>query len=189
MKTKNFKKFYGFTLLEMIVATAIFVIVSTICIGIYILTMKANTKVIAMQKVQNEIRFAMDYISREIRLANVNYDYYTDSMSMNPAEELALEDNFSNKVFFRKISRINEETEKENNFLQVKYNNSDWSDITGDNINVKDLYFYISPSQYPPTEDDFNKQSLVTITMKLVDNRDQSEIFLQTTISSRNYTE
>lgn len=188
MKIKKIRNFSGFTLLEMIVATAIFVIVSTICIGIYILTMKANTKVIAMQKVQNEMRFAMEYISREIRLASIDYDYYTDFTIINPTEILALEDNFSNRVFFRKMVRQDEETGEENGFLQVKYNNSDWGDITADNINVKDLYFYITPARYPATVNDFNKQSIITIVMKFIDSKDQSETILQTTISARNYT-
>ncbi|MDD4290258.1 MAG: prepilin-type N-terminal cleavage/methylation domain-containing protein [Patescibacteria group bacterium] len=189
MKIKKIKKLSGFTLLEMIVATAIFVIVSTMCIGIYILTIKANTRVIIMQKIQNEMRFAMDYISREIRLANIDYDYYTDFKITNPSEELALEDNFSNRVIFRKITRENEELGEEIGFLQVKYNNSDWVDITANNVNLKDLYFYISPTQYPATNDDFNKQPLVTIVMKFVDEGNQLETFLQSTISARNYTQ
>lgn len=179
--TKKIKNRPGFTLLEMIVATAIFVIVSTICIGIYILTMKANTQVISMQKIQNEMRFAMDYISREVRLGTIYYDYYENSEIQNPVDVLALEDNFSNRVFFRRVERENEDGEI-NGFLQVQYNNSNWSDITGNNVNVEDLYFYIDP-----ITSDVKNQNIVTIVMRFFDDRDESEILLQTTISARNY--
>ncbi|HNZ86092.1 MAG TPA: prepilin-type N-terminal cleavage/methylation domain-containing protein [bacterium] len=176
----------GFTLLEMIVATAIFSIVSTICIGVYILTMKANTKIIAMQRVQNEMRFAMDYISREVRLGNVDYSYYPDFTVKNPITELALEDNSGNKIFFRKQVKL--VGGKNNTFLQVKYNDSGWSDVTGNSVSVKDMYFYISPTiSTEKLAGDLNKQTLVTIVMTFVDNRDGAEILLQTTVSARNY--
>lgn len=173
---KKINKNLGFTLLEMIVATAIFAIVSTICIGIYLATIKANAKISAMQKIQNEIRYNVDYISREIRLGSINYDYYNNIE--NPESVLALYDNSKNTIFFR----------KNNKYIQTSSDNITWNDLSGDNVDVRSLYFYISPIKDPKKLSvSTTKQELVTIVMEVFDKNLESSIKIQTTVSSRNY--
>lgn len=166
----------GFTLLEMVVATAIFSIVSTICIGIYISTIKANAKISAMQKVQNEIRYMIDYMAREIRLGSVDYVFYSNDIN-NPIEELAIFDSSKNPIFFK----------NSNGYLQVKRGDSDWSDISGDNVKINSLYFYIYPEKYPIPVDSPIKQELIKIVIDVFDKNENSNMLIQTTISSRNY--
>ncbi len=174
VKTRKNKN--AFTLLEMIVATAIFSIVSTICMGIYVSSMKASAKVSSMQKVQNEIRFVSDYISREIRLGNVYYDYYNNKIE-NPTNVLAILDNSKTVIMFQKTT---------DGRLQVKRGDSAWADISGKNIKINSLYFYISPSAYPSDDlSDITKQESITIFMDVFDEYLKSNMLIQTTIVSR----
>ena len=57
----------GFTLLEMIVATGIFIVVVVASIGITISVKTAQEKASNIQNVQDNIRFAVEFMTKEIR--------------------------------------------------------------------------------------------------------------------------
>ena len=70
------KKNNAFTLVEVLVATILFLTVITACTGIFLSTIRANARVNLMQKVQNEVRYIIEIISKEIRLGTIYYNYY-----------------------------------------------------------------------------------------------------------------
>lgn len=177
-KKYNFK---AFTIVEMIVAMSIFSIVMTMYLGIFLSTFRANGKMVAKQKVQNEVRYLIDVITKEIRLGTVNYDYYSDAI-VTPETVLALKDVSENNIYF----------DNDNGILKIKYSEDDsWHELSTTNIYIEDLNFYISPINDPFAQtDNEKKQPLVTIFMRVKYNdQDKNDgiMIIQTSISSRQY--
>lgn len=170
----------GFTLIEIIVAAAIFGIVVTVYAGIYIATMKANSKMIAMQKTQNEIRYLMEAIVREVRLGSINYDFYTDNPD-NPRSVLALKDSSGNTMYFG----------SNGSFATISYDAVNWKSFTSNNIKIQKLDFYITPQTSPYSNDVSLKiQPGVLIYIDALYNQNgqmDGEVKLQTFVSSREY--
>lgn len=67
----SFKK--GFTLIEMIVSLAIFTVVALVAIGAFLRVLDANKKSINLKTTINNLNFALESLSREMR---VGKDYY-----------------------------------------------------------------------------------------------------------------
>lgn len=61
----------GFTLVEMIVAVALFAIVMTICVDVLLSLVNANRKAQALQSVMNNLNIALDGMVRSIREGTV----------------------------------------------------------------------------------------------------------------------
>ncbi len=63
----------GFSLVEMVVALGIFALVSTIALGAYLKIMDANSKAQSIKTAVNNINFALEAMSREIRVGTRLY--------------------------------------------------------------------------------------------------------------------
>ena len=63
----------GFTLVEMIVAIALFAIVMVVCVGALLALVTANRKAQALQSVMNNLNIALDGMARSVRMGN-DYD-------------------------------------------------------------------------------------------------------------------
>jgi len=84
MYNKISKKNTGFTLVEMLVAIAVFMTVMTAVIGAMLSVIDANRKSQAIKSVIDNLNFAIETISRDMRVAQ-NYSCSTDDpMPMNP---------------------------------------------------------------------------------------------------------
>ena len=60
----------GFTLVEMVVAVALFAVVMTICVDVLLSLVNANRKAQALQSVMNNLNIALDGMVRNIREGN-----------------------------------------------------------------------------------------------------------------------
>ncbi len=60
----------GFTLVEMVVAIALFSIVMVVCVGALLALVSANRKAQALQSVMNNLNIALDGMARSIRMGN-----------------------------------------------------------------------------------------------------------------------
>jgi len=69
----NDMKSRGFTLVEMIVAVALFAIVMLVCVGALLALVGANRKVHALQSVMNNLNVTLDGMVRDIRMGSL-YD-------------------------------------------------------------------------------------------------------------------
>ena len=172
----------GFTLMEMLVAVTLFSIVITICLGIFISSLQANKTFIRMQKVQNDIRYLIDIISKEIRLGTIDYDYngYAGNIT-NPVSILALRDSSNDSVYFR----------FNNKAVQMGFDDINWSDLTTTNIEIESMDFYIIPSSNPFTANpETVAQPMVLLYLHAYYNEAGSmdgNLRIQTVISSRQY--
>ncbi len=130
----------GFTLIEMIVAIAIFIVVISIYMGIFVSTTRMHAKIIAIQKVQNEIRYVTEVLTSNIRMGTVNYDYYNEEPLSNPKTILALIDNSDGKIFYRINSGV----------FQTSSNGTQWINISYGNIYFNRMDFYITDRDQHP---------------------------------------
>ncbi len=67
----------GFTLVEMIVSIGIFIVVALISVGAFLKIMDANKKAQSLKTAINNINFALESMTRELRVGS-NYYCYTD---------------------------------------------------------------------------------------------------------------
>ncbi len=62
----------GFTLIELLVAMTIFVVVISVVLNLFIISLRNQRKVIALQNVQDNARFLLGFIAKEIRMSQIN---------------------------------------------------------------------------------------------------------------------
>ena len=186
---KIIKNKAGFTLIEMLVASVLFLIAITTSIGIFLSTVRANNRINAMQEVENEIRYIVEVISKEIRLGIIYYDYYEEIYGEsfeNPVSILALEDNAHNVSYFA----LNGDSSSPG-IVQMSLNGLDWSDLSTDSIVVDSLDFYLSPAEDPFSQDStIIRQPLIVLNLNARYNRgegSEGQIRIQTAIGSRQY--
>jgi prepilin-type N-terminal cleavage/methylation domain-containing protein len=186
----KYKERQGFSLIEMIIATVLFLIAMTVSIGIFLSTIKANNKINVMQEVENEIRYIMEVISKEARLGTIYYDYYEEVYGegyKNPIPILALQDNAGDISYFALDG-----SGSSPGIIQMSLNNGvNWSDLTTNSVTVDSLDFYLLPVSDPFAQDaELIEQPMVVIYLQAhYDRGDDSdgEIKIQTAISSRQY--
>ncbi len=177
----------GFTLVEMLVATILFLVAMTASISIFMSTVRANQKITAMQKVENEIRYIMEVISKEVRLGTIHYDDYEEAFPngfINPVSTLALEDNADNVSYFA----LNGD-EGSPGIVQISLDGIDWSDLNTDSVFVDSLDFYLLPKENPFRRSAYDiKQPMVIINLEAHhDQGIEGKIRIQTAVSSRQY--
>jgi len=62
----------GLTLIELLVAMAIFIVVITVVFGLFSSAIKGQRRVIAMQNIQENARFILEFMAKEIRMSKIN---------------------------------------------------------------------------------------------------------------------
>jgi len=125
-KQKNKTLDRGFTLIEMIVSVSLFTVVSLIAIGALISISSANRKVNSLRTTMDNINFAMEVISRDIR-TGTSYSVTGNNKKMTFTDQGGIE------VQYR----------HQGSSIQVKNGPGGFTDITSPEINVEDLSFYV----------------------------------------------
>ena len=160
----------GFTLIEMMVAVAIFTLLISAGSGIFISFIRVQRQSLATQEVLDQTSYLMEYMSRAIRMAKKDIDgdctlaaklnYYFDGQclkfinSQDECQEFCLEDGTL-------------KDENENN-------------LTSDTLTVSSFDIDLAGENQLDDE-----QPKVTIFLE-IQGREQSAIKIQTTISQRN---
>jgi len=80
---KNVNKQNGFTLIEAVVATGVFAFVVSAVIGVYLAVVQIDSKTRAERSVQQNARFIMDFLGKEIRNGAIDYAAYGGTVSYN----------------------------------------------------------------------------------------------------------
>jgi prepilin-type N-terminal cleavage/methylation domain-containing protein len=180
MKRQKLKgKSCGFTLVEMLVAVAIFSIVTSVAIGFFTTAIKSQRKVLAQQQLLDQASYAMEYMSRAIRMAK------KDDVSIGGVTKDCLPENKVNYT----ISQGGVKFRTYDNSCQQFYlsagqlieNKDDVIlPLTSPSLVVKS--FTIIPSGWDQSD---SFQPAVTIFLD-IEYPDLAEIKIQTTISQRN---
>lgn len=201
-KKSGIKKYVqsGFTLMEAVIAVAIFATASIIITDIYIMAQRTQIKLAGQTKVQSDARFVMEVLAREVRLNGIDYDYIA-SQGDTPStglDYLPLKDNQGNTLLFTISTDIVDVCAvNTSQCLAVQRGNSVLASITPEGVNVNSIKFYIYPDndpfvldtglwQYPNDDQPWVTIVLVSETVGLREIED-SISYLQTTVSTRQY--
>ncbi len=188
----------GFSLLEMLVATSIFVVVIVMVLSIFQNSIMIQRNAIAVQGLQEGIRYAMEVISKEVRSANANWvdEYDPDPTARNcsivspDTENKVFNFDITNGFYFR--NRLNEcvRYTVETNRLMIERINS-----VGDSVKLPITPVDIEISDWNVAVDDdlhnttHTKQPNVTFVFDIKSKKwdGMNDIKLQTSITSRHY--
>ncbi len=148
----------GFTLIEAVVATAVFAFTIVSILGVYVATTKLDRKSRAERAVSQNGRFIMEFLAKEIRNGTIDYSSYpggtvsttTDLFLENQANELEHLFKSGNDMILNKGSNVN---------------------MNSASVKVTKLDFYIKPVGNPFTvAKTFNEQPHVTVILQLQSN-------------------
>lgn len=155
---KIFQGNKGFTLIEIIVAMGIFTMVSLVAVTIAIDALRAQRKIFALQIVQENSRYLIESMSKEIRMSKINSpDGLSDSLNVTNSKGEAINYNFSDSQLLRGAEILNSN--------QIK--------ATGN--------FYVQKIGQPKVT------IAMTVENKAIKPEQRAKINLETTISSRAY--
>lgn len=167
----------GVTLLEMVVAVAIFSVVVLSATSIFKMAIDGQRNAIAAQNMQESMRYAFEVISKEMRTAQKS----SAGTCIGSGKIFVTANNNDDLSFINKSGECVRYGLENNRLKIVRSDNSDF--ITPDEVKISDLEFDV-------TDDVASKQSLVTIMMDIEavgQAMHKQPIKIQTTISSRYY--
>jgi type II secretory pathway pseudopilin PulG len=189
MKNKTIYNQSAFTLIEILVTMAIFITAITTVSAIFTFSNRTQRKTQAIQKTQADARFAMEVMAQQIRRGSIDYAdaTYGGTISNNPQDVLVLRDANDNQIWFKKKDFSGRDA------VAMSEDGVSWIDLTPPDISVDILKFYLSPSTPPfadtPTS---NSQPMVSVVLRTSNNSTDGQglfpVFLQTTVSSRQYS-
>lgn len=136
----NTERMRGFTLVELIVAIGLFAVVMTIAAGAYLLMLNQNRQAESVATGINNLSFALESMSRNIRTGS---DY--DCGSGDCPSGLA---SFS-------FSNVNGDTVTYRLFgstIQVKTGSGSYVDLTDSTVEIASLMFYVVGTDKPPRD-------------------------------------
>ena len=169
----------GFTLIEAVVATAVFAFVIASIFGVYNSTLQLDRKSKSQRAVAQNSRFIMEYLGKEIRNGTIYYAGYPGGI----ADETLILANQANEIESFYLTGTDLQLEK----------NSETTNLNSAGVQVTNLEFYIEPDGEPYVlGSSFNEQPHVTVIMELtsdygVGSSTSETINLQSTFATRNY--
>lgn len=183
MKKNSLK---GFTLAEMLITIGVFAIVSVVTSSIFINVNNLQQQTGNLQRLQNEGRYLLEKMAKEIRGRELNYE----KMSLSSGDLIDQLDFRVDELGDAMSIRFGKEDGKV--FIIV---NNEKESLNSEQIEIKDLKFKVSPLSDPYSQEVTSlsevMQPMVTIYMKLsnkgVPERYLKNLELQTTISSKIY--
>lgn len=179
----------AFTLVELLVAMVIFITVISTVISIFGRVLEQQRRTFALQNVQDNARYALEAIAREVRMANVLSPHMEDPHYMEDPrwgggfEELKITNYKDEKVIFRWFY---DEPYKQ---FKVSRDGGDWVSLTSQDVEITNFQFYVRKCT---TEDPIVEiQPRVTVSIGIRSAEpvysELTEIYLETTVSTRMY--
>lgn len=189
---RKFEKQSGFTLMEIIVATAIFVTVVSSIMALFVYVLRINRRVQAVRQVAQGSRNFTEILSREIRNGRIDYNSPNSKCSpanypspSNQAVAISTYDGIRTCIYLDLSGQLNVER-----LNQQGTSSSEVINPPGFTINTNNFRFIIRPSTDPTGPSNKEIQPMVTILAEFqiyLGQRDQQIIPYQTTISTDVY--
>lgn len=182
---KKNKNKEGFSLIEVLVSTALFVVIITAAMNIFKLVIESQREAIATQNVEESLKYFLEVTGKEIRMAKRN-NTWCSHLGLGPTDIYKVTTNLGGDVLNFKnynndcVSYYIGNVNGVNRFAILR-NGMVGYYITPEKVNIDELKFVVSTSTQP------------AVTMELVahalggSNTNQSEMRIQTTLSSRYY--
>jgi len=164
LKIQNNNKESGLTMIELIVAIGIFGLVIGMTVNIFVLALASQRRVIALRNVEDNIRFTIELMAREIKTGE-NFNSGGNSLSFTNAKGEAV------------TYRLN------NNAVEKSSDGgANYSAVTGAEAVVNYLNFYLMGQA---TGDDLEPRITVAIGITSSVGNQTANLKVQTTISER----
>ena len=188
----------GFTLIEMMVALALFTVVITIAVGAFLSLIGQSSQLQGEQKVMTSLNFAMDSMTREIR-TGVNYYCNSDVADMGSDDEtdMTLVRDCSGGLNGMSFIEAGSSLSAGSGSARIAYGFDSASSsivrqiaanspqpMTSSDVKITGVWFYVSGAA--PLTDGSLKQPTVTIIIRAQDPEDSSQTYtLETTVTQR----
>ena len=161
----------GFTLFETLVAVAMVALIITTVIGIFLSTVSGGQRVTQLKTVEDNARYSMETISREIRMALTIYedeeDKCDDELDFINSNGESQRYSLSGGQLIKTVTGVSEE-------------------ITSQKVKVSELVFCVN--DFIDDDGDLQLQPRINILMTIESVKDPLvKISLQTTVSLRAY--
>ncbi|HPS28448.1 MAG TPA: prepilin-type N-terminal cleavage/methylation domain-containing protein [Candidatus Paceibacterota bacterium] len=163
----------GFTLVESLVAITVFLVVVTMVSSIYVSFVRQERKLYSFLKTENNIRFALDYMGRDIRMAH-DYDFTVQDAFPYGGNSLMFHDYKNQQVTYK----LDSQSDSKNKSIQVVRNGYSLP-LLDPSISVDYLKFYIGYGAG-------GAQPTVIITLKATDTKTGTDYSLETAVTPRN---
>ena len=172
----NYMQNKGFTLIEMVVAVAIFTLLVGTSSSIFLSSIKTQKQGLATQEILDQTSYLMEYMSRSLRMAKKDIaGACTGTAKLNYV--------FDDQLPIKCLKFLNYKGTCQQ-FCQegtrLKDENSNY--LTSANLQVSNFAVVLSGAIQPPTD---YLQPRVTISFDIV-GQEQTSIKVQTTVSQRN---
>jgi len=183
MKKINNKS--GFTLVEVLVSTALFVIIITAAMNIFKLVIESQRSAIATQNVEESLKYFLEVTGKEVRMAKRN-NGVCSSLGLAPTDIYKISSNaYGDTISFKNYHdecvtyNIVQMPDGNKRFMITRDSLTNYY-ITPAKITIDELHFVLGASAQP------------TVTMELVAHAlgsaaNKSTMRIQTTLSSRYY--
>lgn len=179
----------GFTLVEMIMAVAIFSMVMVVGMGALLNVLSANRQAQAIQTAVNNLNLAMEMMSREIR---TGYDYHCGDCSGATCIVTKNCDDDSSIAFESYKGSVSDPDDQiifrfENGILEKSVNSgADFQPLTPEVLDLTGSYFAVSGATKEAAGNKLQPKVLIVVKGVVINEKgDGSSFNLQTTISQR----
>jgi len=171
----------GFTLLEMIISMGVFAIAALIGVGSLLALTNAQRKALVFQSTQDNIRFAIESMARDIRTGNF---YYCGSNLTDIPVTASFKDCSSGgpSFNFTNVSDQRITYQAIDNRIQKSQDGGPFQAITSGDVGIEYLTFYVIGS---PTDDELHPRVTIVASGVAGSESSRSELSLQTTVSQR----
>jgi len=192
----------GFTLIEMLVAIAVFSVLIAAASDIFMMASRAQRKIFDLQSMQASSRFTLDAIVREVRTGTIDYGYYAsrEPSLKTPERVLALIDSEETPIKFYESDELTEAycgDALNTPCLLVEVGDYDPAPLNPRGIKVHAVNFFITPEVDPMAFDltipgyASDVQPIVTMVMSLESvgrkSGERTYLDVQATATSRKY--
>lgn len=173
----------GFTLAELLVTMVIFVAVISAVIAIFGRVLEQQRRTFTLQNVQDNARYALEAIAREVRMADVLTPDIGDPQA-GGFEQLEIINYKGEEVVFRWFYN-----EPYKQFKVSRDDGATFTPLTSEDVEITNFQFYVR--KCTTGEDPIEVQPRVTVSISIRSAdplyKAKTEMYLATTVSTRMY--
>lgn len=182
----NHKSQTGFTLIEALVSASVFAFVVSGILGVYMSTLRLDTRTRAQRSVSDNARFIMEFLAKEVRDGRIDYSAAACGSVVTNTTQLCLvnQSNEAVRIYAQDPGNISTGTDL------VIAKAAGTTNLNSSNVKITKLKFAVSPTVDPLTSARAaNEQPRVTVVLELTAQsaRDPVKVNLQTTLSENYY--
>lgn len=170
MELKNSEK--GFTVIEVLMTSLVFSIIAITVSAIFVQIISLERRALAVQKIQDNALLVLEEMSRDIRVSRISDQESTDCT----ASSVTMTHPIKGTIVYQVSSGI----------IQRSTGGGGYVDVSGTNVDFSRMNFCIFGSL---ANDNQSPQITIVTSVKNRTGKEIMQINLQTTVTSRNYSD